>query len=114
MGREWQMAGKPDLKVKSEAVRDTLDALARLKAERWVVDKDADLKLFGLEPPLLTLTVEAGTSKRTLKVGRQEGGSNRYYAIVAGENSGAVFLIGDADARAIVRPLDGFYNAPAR
>lgn len=87
-------------------MRNALDALARLKAERWVVDKDADLKLFGLEPPFLTLEVDAG--KRILKVGRQEGESNRYYATVVGENSGAVFLISETDARAIVRPLAGF------
>ncbi len=108
MGSDWQLAGKPDVKIKSDAVRDTLDALARLKAERWVVDKDADPKLFGLEPPLLSLEVDTGSGKRTLKVGRQEGASNRYYALVPGENSGAVFLIGAADAQAIVRPLAAF------
>jgi hypothetical protein len=108
MGSDWHVAGKSDLKVKSDTVRDTLDALARLKAERWVVDRDADLKLFGLEPPYLTLEVEAGTSKRTLKVGRQEGGSGRYYATVVNENSGAVFLLSEADARAVVRPLEQF------
>jgi hypothetical protein len=110
-GSDWQVAGKPELKVKADAVRDTLDALSRLKAERWVVDKDADLKLFGLEPPVLTLGMQTGTDKRSLKVGRQEGGSNRHYAIVVGENNGAVFLLSEADARAIVRSLADFLKA---
>jgi Domain of unknown function (DUF4340) len=114
VGAEWQVVGKSDLKIKADAVRDTLDALARLKAERWVVDKDADFKLFGLEPPNLTLEVDTPAGKRTLKVGRQEGGSNRHYATVAGENSGAVFLLSEADARAIVRPLEAFVAEKAK
>lgn len=105
MGGDWQVAGKPDLKIKADAVRDTLDALARLKADQWVVDKNADPKDFGLDPPFLSLEIETSSGKRTLKIGRQEGGSGRYYAMVQGENSGAVFLIGDAEARVIVRPL---------
>lgn len=108
VGSDWQVAGKSDLKVKSDAVRDTLDALARLKAERWVIDRDADPRLFGLEPPFLTLEVETGTAKRTLKVGRKEGNSDNYYALVVGENNGGVFLIGATEARTIVRPLEGF------
>jgi hypothetical protein len=108
VGNDWHLSGKPNVMVKADAVRDVLDALARLKAERWVVDKDADLKLFGLAPPHLTLEVDTGSGKRVLKVGRQEGGSNRYYATVVGENNGAVFLLSEADARAIARPLTGF------
>ncbi len=68
------------------------------------MDQGADLKLFGLQPALLTLTVDTPAGRRTLKVGRQEGGSQRYYATVVGENGGAVFLLSEADARAIVRP----------
>lgn len=105
MGGDWQVAGKPDLKIKADAIRDTLDALARLKADQWIVDKNADPKDFGVDPPLLSLDIETSSGKRTLKIGRQEGGSGRYYALVQGENSGAVFLIGEAEARVIVRPL---------
>jgi hypothetical protein len=107
LGSDWQVAGKSD-KVKADTVRDTLDALSRLKAEQWVVDRDADLKLFGLEPPFLTLEVDTGTAKRTLKLGRQEGGTGRYYATIVGENSGAVFIIGERDGQAIARPLQAF------
>ncbi|MBM4069159.1 MAG: DUF4340 domain-containing protein [Planctomycetes bacterium] len=104
-GGDWQVVGKPDFKIKAEAIRDTLDALARLKADQWIVDKSADPKLFGLDPPLLVLEIETSSGKRVLKIGRQAGGSGRYYAMVPGENSGAVFLIGEAEARMIVRPL---------
>jgi hypothetical protein len=106
-GSDWQVVGKAD-KVKAETVRETLDVLARLKVERWVIDKDADLKEFGLDPPFLSLEIDTGTGKRTLKLGRQEGGSGRYYATVVGENSGAVFLLGERDGQAIARPLQAF------
>jgi hypothetical protein len=75
------------------------------------VDKDADLKLFGLEPAFLTLVIDAGNTKRTLKLGRQEGGAHRYYAAVVGENSGAAFLLAEADVRAFARPLVEFLTA---
>ena len=56
-GSGWSVAGKPGMLVKTAVVRDTLDALARLQAERWVTDKAEDYKLFGLEPPTLTLAL---------------------------------------------------------
>src|SRR5262249_47383579 len=46
---KWQVAGKPEEAVNADKVRDTLDALAGLKAERYVDDKGANLKLYGLK-----------------------------------------------------------------
>jgi bifunctional N-acetylglucosamine-1-phosphate-uridyltransferase/glucosamine-1-phosphate-acetyltransferase GlmU-like protein len=37
----WHVMGKPNVKVKTDSVTDTLDALARLRVERFVEDKDA-------------------------------------------------------------------------
>ena len=105
---KWQVAGgKPMSQLNEDVVRDALDALAGLQAERYVADKAEDLKLYGLEPPVLALSVETTSGKRTLHVGRKEGGSERYYALVPGPD-GAVFLLSEADARRIVRPLDAF------
>src|SRR5262249_40557381 len=47
----WQVEGMPDLKVKAEAVTETLGALANLKVERFVADKDAPMDLYGLAKP---------------------------------------------------------------
>jgi hypothetical protein len=104
----WQVAGKPAAKVNADAVRDTLDALARLQAERYMTDRGKDLKLFGLEPPTLTLEIDTTSGKRTLEVGRQEGGSARYYARVAGSADAPVFVLSEAESRKIVRPLSAF------
>jgi hypothetical protein len=106
----WQVAGKPGVKVNADAVRDALTALADLKAERYVVDKGADLKLYGLQPPALVLEIDTPSSPRTLHIGRPEGDSKRYYATVPGAEGGPVFVIGEADAGRIVRALQGFIN----
>jgi len=104
---QWRIAGKPMAGINVDAVQGALDALAGLQAERYVTDRSEDLKLYGLEPPALVLEVETPAGKRTLHVGRQEGESERYYAIVPGPE-GAVFILGAADARRIVRPLETF------
>jgi hypothetical protein len=104
----WRLADKPDLKVKAEAVSDTLAAIAGLKAERFVVDKGADLKLYGLEPPELVIEVQTPAGKRVLHVGRPEGESRRYYARVPDKDRSDVFVISEADAARIVRDLPAF------
>src|SRR5262249_50735757 len=107
----WQAAGKPDAKIKSDAVTETLDALARLKADRFVVDKDADPKLFGLDPPDLVLEVKLPSVTRVLQIGRAEGDSKRYYARIAEPTRTDVFVISEADAAKIVRDLGAFGQA---
>jgi Domain of unknown function (DUF4340) len=105
---EWHIAGEPESKVKAEAVKDTLDALAGLKAARYVQDTGADRQLYGLEPPQLTLEVQTPAGKRMLQIGRPEGESKRFYARVADSDQSPVFVISDADAGRIVRPLTAF------
>jgi hypothetical protein len=108
----WQLAGKPDVKINQSAVNNALAALAGLKVERTVVDKDPDLKLFGLEPPQLVLEVQTRTGgKRVLAIGRSEGESKRSYAQVVGGNRGDVFIISEADGAKIVRDLAAFTQA---
>lgn len=116
-GGSWEVLEKPTGKVKSEAVTEALDALSRLRAERFVADKDADLKLYGLQPPELALNVQAPSGNHVLHVGRLEGGSQRYYARIPEGNRSDVFVIGAADAQKIIRRLDAFLQqsgAPAR
>ena len=103
---DWNVLANLEAKVSAKQVTDTLDALAGLKAVRYVADAKADLKLYGLEPPVWTIEAEMPSGKRTLHVGRAEGDSQRLYATVPG--SDAVFVIGAGEAQRIVRPLVGF------
>src|SRR5262249_17901254 len=111
---DWHVTGRPAAKVKAEAIRDTLDALAGLKAARYVVDRDAELKLYGLEPPQLVLEIQTRTGKRILHVGRPEGESRRYYAQVPEAGNTSVFILGEKDAARILRPLSGFVQEGER
>jgi hypothetical protein len=108
----WKVAGKPDVKVKSEAVTDALAALAGLKVERYVVDKDAAMKLYGLDPAELAIEVMTPSGKRTLSVGRNpDGEGKKYYGRVLDKDRTDVFVISEADAGRIVRDLAGFTQA---
>src|SRR5439155_13552527 len=51
----WQVAGRPEQAVKADVVNDVLAALAGLRVERYVVDKGADFKLYGLQTPVRTI-----------------------------------------------------------
>jgi hypothetical protein len=110
----WKVAGKPDLKVNSQAVTDTLSALSSVRVERFVVDKGANLKLYGLEPPNLVLEVTASSGKKELQIGHAEGGSKRFYARVPEADRTDVFVISEADAARIVRDLGSFIEKPAK
>jgi hypothetical protein len=102
----WQAAGKSDVKINPKAVSDTLDALAGLQAERFIVDQGADLQLYGLMPPVLNVEVQTSTGKQVLHIGRPEGESKRHYATVPGTEG--VFVISEADSQRILRDLRGF------
>jgi hypothetical protein len=105
---DWRLAGQSGSKVKPELIREVLDALSGLRAERFVVDKGADLKLYGLEPPQLVLDIHTSSGNRTLEVGRPEGESKRYYARVpSGERSG-VFIVSEADSARIIQTSSTF------
>jgi hypothetical protein len=112
-GGTWQVAGKPDVKVSTEAVNDALGALAGLKLARYVVDKGADPKLFGLDKPDLLLEVVTRSGRRLLEVGGFEGGSKRRYARVSAADRSDVFLLDEADCGRILRELSGFTRAPS-
>ena len=106
---KWHVAGKPDAAVSAAKVNETIAALANLKPERFVIDKDADLKLFGLDPPALTVDVKTRAGmKRTVQIGTREGDSKRYYARVTEGNRSDVFVLSEADAAKLVRDVGAF------
>ncbi len=99
--------------MNAEVVNDALAALAGLKVARYVVDRGADPKLFGLDKPDLILEVVTRTGRRLLEVGGVEGGSKRRYARVPGTDRTDVFLLDEADCGRILRDLPGFTRAAA-
>ncbi|NDH06953.1 DUF4340 domain-containing protein [bacterium] len=100
----WVSISKPEDKVNEALLNDMLAAIAGLKLERYVVDKGASLNLFGLDPVETTIEVGTPMGRRTLLVGRQEGGSKKYYARLAESKQGDVFLIGETDSMRIMKP----------
>jgi hypothetical protein len=108
VGPGWLVSGKPEVKVNTRAVNDALAALAGLKIDHYVVDKGADLTLYGLDKPQLILEVQTPTGKRVLHIGRAEGESKRYYALTPDRNKDAVFVLSEADCAKLIRDLAGF------
>src|SRR5262249_41244734 len=109
----WQAAGKPEMKLNTQTVNETLAALAGLKAARYAQDRDADLNLYGLQPPELVIEAETPSGKRVLELGRPEGESRRRYARVPDKNRPGVFVISDADAERLVRDRAAFTGEPS-
>jgi len=110
-GAVWSCVEKPSAKVNGETVNDSLAALAGLKLERYAVDKGADKKLFGLDPPVLIVEAEAGEKKAVLHIGRFEGDSKQAYACVPEKDRTDVFVLSEAGTARLTRDLEGFAKA---
>jgi hypothetical protein len=92
----WQLAGKPDAKIKQEAVTEMLSTLANLKVDHYVRDKDAPLDLYGLGKPKRTIMVAGPMgAPQELKLGNYEGGTKRAYASLPGKTE--VFVLSEGD-----------------
>ena len=77
----WQLSGRPDHAVNATTINDLLAAFGNLKVEHYVVDKDADLKRYGLQPPQRTIVVRPKIGNpQTLYLGYAEPGSKRHFA----------------------------------
>ena len=113
-GDVWKAVGKKDAKVDSRTVEETLAALAGLKLERYIMDKGANLALFGLAPPELTVEIATKSGQKfSLDIGRTEGESKRRYAHSPSSAQADVFLVSEADGDKIVRDLAAFGKPPA-
>ena len=109
-GPLWTDLAKPGEAFEPAKVTELLDALAGLKAERYVADKDADLKLYGLEPPERVIVVTQRGLVKTIHLGRAEGGSagKRFYARVVETGRTDVFVLSEADTAKLTRDRAGF------
>jgi len=109
---DWQVLGKPEVKLNTATVNDTLAALAGLKLVRYVADKGADLKLYALNPPEVTLDVLTRSGKRTLLIGGPVGESKQRYAHLADSDRGDVFILSEADCARILRDAAALGKPP--
>jgi hypothetical protein len=108
----WQVIGKPEAKVSTATVEDTLAALAGLKLSRYAVDKGANLALFGLDKPALVLEIATRSGKRVLEIGNPEGSSKRRYARIPDADRSDVFVLDEASCERILRELSAFGKPP--
>ncbi len=111
LGPVWFDAQKADDQPDAAKVTDTLAALAGLKAERFAADKDADLKLYGLDKPsrVIVITQQGGTAK-TLQLGGEVGGTTgkQVYAKVADKDRTDVFVLSEKDTATLTRERAGY------
>jgi hypothetical protein len=110
-GPDWKVVGKPELKLVTETVNDTLDAFAALKLERYAADKGADLKLYGLEPPDVVIELVQADKKVTLHLGRFEAESKRAYARVPEADRTDVMVLSEEDTARLLREPEAFTKA---
>jgi hypothetical protein len=101
----WQVVGKPEVKLDPMRVTDTLSVLRDLKLERYVNDKGDDLGLYGLKPAELTLEVTTPAGKRVLFLGGMEGGSKRRYAMLPDAEHTGVFVLDESASSRLFRNL---------
>jgi hypothetical protein len=110
LGALWVDSGATNAPIDPAKVSEFLDALAGLKAERYVADRNADLKLYGLAPPERTIVLTTKSGAKTLHLGRAEGGAagNGVYARVDEPGRTDVFLLSKADTAKLLRDRAGF------
>jgi hypothetical protein len=104
-GMEWVDPAKPGDPIDVRAVNELIGTLGALRVERYAADKDADLKLFGLDKPEATLTVSSPTSTRVLEVGAAVGGTDgkQRYARVVEKDRTDVFVLSAPDTARLTR-----------
>jgi len=94
---------RPADMLNAQLVNNLVRTVGTLRAEKFAVDKGADLAKFGLDKPWkLTLTLEDGT-KHTLLIGKSVEGK-RLYGKVDDPARSDVFIIDEIDSASLDRP----------
>src|SRR5262249_13797280 len=107
-GDVWKAEGKPEAKLNTETVNDTLAALTGLKLDHYAIDKGADFKLFGLDPPEVVVQAELGERKMTLHVDQFEGDTKQRSARVPEKDRSDVMVLSREDSARLTRDLGAF------
>ncbi len=103
----WVDIAKPTDRLSNETISAFLGAMSNLKADQFVADKGADLKLYGLDKPrTLSVTTQAGQTRKLLLGNLSE--SKRVYAKLDEPNRTDVFLLSEEDTRKINRDRASF------
>jgi hypothetical protein len=111
-GMDWEVDGKPEVKLNAATVSDTLAVLRELKLDRYAADAGAQLKDYGLDPPALALEVTTADGKPALHVGGLVGKTKQRYAHLPASGQKDVFVLDEAtstklfrDLKALAKPL---------
>jgi Domain of unknown function (DUF4340) len=109
-GSAWTDPTKPDDPIDAGEVTSLLGTLGGLRVERYVVDHNAEPKLFGLEQPEFKLTMTPDGGKRVLEVGGVVGGAGgkQRYARVAEKGLSDVFVLSEADTMRLTRDRSSY------
>jgi len=104
-GQTWIDPAKPADPINAPVVNELLGTLSALSVERYAVDRGADLKLFGLEKPAVTLTLTSAGARHALEIGGTVGGSDgkQRYARVVDKDRSDVFVLSGADTTRLTR-----------
>jgi len=105
-GMQWLDITKPNDAIDVATVTDTLAVLANLKADRYAVDKDADMKLYGLDMPMQVIVIgQPGGASKVLQLGGEVGGTDgkQVYARVVEPGRTDVFVLSAADTAKLKR-----------
>jgi hypothetical protein len=110
-GNAWSDPAAPTDVIDPRPVAELLGGLTALQVERFAVDADADLKLFGLDKPdtVITVTLKDG-STRSLAIGGVVGGTDnkQRYARVLDKGRTDVFVLSAADTERFTRDRAAF------
>ena len=95
----WWLDEPIDCAADANVVDSMVSAIAELRRTRTIeVDGHApdeeDLAIYGLAPPLTTLSIETGTDQQTIELGKKNDFSSDLYARVRGSNQ--VVMVGGA------------------
>ena len=110
-GMTWSDPAAPKDEIDPRAVTELLGGLTALQVDRYALDSDADLKLFGLDKPNTTIAVTLKDgSTRTLAIGGVVGGTDgkQRYARVVAKGRSDVFVLSAADTARFTRERSVF------
>ncbi|MFO0851326.1 MAG: DUF4340 domain-containing protein [Gemmataceae bacterium] len=108
-GENWIDSARPNDPVDAASVTETLAALAGLKAERYVIDSDARLGLYGLEKPSRVIVVALkGGVTRQLQLGGPVGGTDGKQVYAKVPDRPGVFVLSADDTAKLTRDRAGY------
>ena len=98
----WMDPEKPEERLDNIQLSELVQTLSSMRIDRFVVDKDADLKKYGLDKPRTLTIMPLKGKNEVLLIGKLDG--KQLYAKSADPARTDVFLIGISDTEAINRP----------